>query len=123
GLELLRVAIEEQKGGGTTLAVCMADIDKFKAINDRFGHQVGDQVLRKVTATIVGSLRSEDLVCRYGGDEFLLAIQDTSCERLSEIVKRVAQRVGEAPVRTRSGDVPVTLSIGVALSGCGSNET
>ena len=93
----------------------MLDVDRFKEINDTSGHQVGDQVLRKVAATLVSNVRDGDSVCRYGGDEFLLILQKTSKDEVDQITERIRQRISEFPMKTKSGQIPVSISTGVAL--------
>ena len=62
------------------LTVAMVDIDNFKTINDTYGHLYGDYVLKRIVRTIIGNLRQNDIVGRYGGDEFLIILRDTSRE-------------------------------------------
>ncbi len=113
--ELLALAVEQAEGEDTTLAVVMLDLDRFKEINDTAGHQVGDQVLRKVAAALVSNVRDGDAVCRYGGDEFLIILQHTSREEAERITGRIGQRIGEFPLKTKTGEVAITISAGLAL--------
>ena len=115
GIELLgeMLALSESERRG--LAVCMIDLDRFKAINDDLGHQAGDQVLRKVTGLIIGCLRSDDVICRFGGDEFLLVLNDIRREELEAICERIRERVREFPIKTRKGPAKMTVTIGAAL--------
>ena len=113
--ELLAVAMEQAEGDDSALALCMLDVDRFKEINDTSGHQVGDQVLRKVAATLVSNVRDGDSVCRYGGDEFLLILQKTSKDEVDQITERIRQRIGEFPMKTKSGQIAVSVSTGLAL--------
>lgn len=92
------------------LSVLFADLDGFKGINDALGHHVGDAVLRKVSGLINSSIRDTDVAARYGGDEFLVLMPDTTLPQ----AKRVAQRLQEAVAQwTRSGNVNLSLSIGM----------
>jgi diguanylate cyclase (GGDEF)-like protein len=113
--ELLSFAVGQADEEGTMLAVCMLDVDRFKEINDSAGHPVGDQVLRRIAATLVSNVRDGDAVCRYGGDEFLIIFQKTNREEVERITERIRQRVGEFPMRTKSGELSVTVSTGTAL--------
>lgn len=119
--ELLALAVEQAARDDTGLAVCMLDVDRFKAINDGSGHQAGDQVLRKVAALLVSSVREGDAVCRFGGDEFLIILQRTSRVEVERIAARIRERVAEFPLATRRGSIPVNVSIGVALRSPGRN--
>ncbi len=112
--ELLALATAQAAEEKAGLAVCMIDVDRFKTINDSSGHQIGDQVLRKVAATLVSNVRDGDAVCRYGGDEFLVIFQRISAEEVERITTRVRQRMTEFPLRTKSGLVAVNISTGIA---------
>ena len=103
----------------TALAVLMIDVDHFKAINDRWGHLVGDQVLRALANTITRTIRKEDVFARYGGEEFAVlarAAQPVDAERLAE---RLRATIEGLRVPTANAILPITVSIGVAyLSEC-----
>ncbi|MDH3512037.1 MAG: sensor domain-containing diguanylate cyclase [Gammaproteobacteria bacterium] len=122
GLELLNEMLKLANRESRILSVCMLDLDRFKEVNDEFGHHTGDQVLRKVAALIIGCLRSDDIVCRYGGDEFLLVLAETGRDGLQSITERIRKRVSEFPIETREGPVRMTLSIGAAFHRFGRGE-
>ena len=113
--ELLAVAVEQSNRDDSALGVIMVDVVRFKDINDTCGHQVGDQVLRRVASTLVSSVREVDAVCRYGGDEFLIILQNTNREELERVTERLRERVGEVPMKARSGRVLVKITTGLAL--------
>ena len=96
------------------LCVIMADIDGFKEINDTVGHVLGDKVLVKVSALLMKNIRTSDVACRFGGDEFCLILPDCTLDegiRRAEMLRRVIERLGEdAEAKTDR----VTLSLGVA---------
>lgn len=115
GLSLLNGAMKESLKHDHTLGICLADIDNFKRVNDQFGHRVGDQVLRKVAGTIVASVRPQDLVCRYGGEEFLVIARDVNETECSAIGDRICKGIRKLPIRTRDQTVPATISVGIAM--------
>ena len=98
----------------TPLTLVVADVDKFKLINDVHGHSVGDQVLRIIAHRIQNSLREVDLACRWGGEEFLLMLPNTSAEAARPIIQRLRDELAEHPVETLAGKLPITLTFGIA---------
>ena len=105
------------RDGSQPLSCIMTDIDHFKSFNDRYGHAVGDQVLRAVSRNLGGGLRDVDLLCRYGGEEFCIILPGVGVEEACAIAERlraeVESRAGKS-VRTTQGIV-VTSSFGVAV--------
>ncbi len=101
----------ETAGSGNRQVCCvMVDIDHFKKVNDNHGHQMGDEVIRRVSEALVTEVRSKDNVCRYGGEEFCLVLQDTDVIGAANAAERMRARIA-APGFTR---VPVTASFGVS---------
>lgn len=100
----------------TPYAVIMADLDHFKRVNDTHGHDVGDQVLRELAGRLRESVRAEDQVSRWGGEEFLVLLQGAEGEAALRVAEKIRGRVGEAPFATTAGDLPITISLGVAVS-------
>jgi two-component system, cell cycle response regulator len=99
------------------MAVLVVDIDRFKSVNDRHGHEAGDAVLREVAGRMVGSVRLEDMVGRWGGEEFLVVLPNTAAEGAAELAERLRQVVADQPCRLPDGgSLPVTISIGCAAS-------
>ncbi|QEH34054.1 Response regulator PleD [Aquisphaera giovannonii] len=104
---------------GLGLAVLLADIDRFKLINDTHGHDAGDRVLRKVAAILRDSTRSEDLVARYGGEEFVLALPIGSAAHALERAERIRASLAASPLAIDGGAIPVTVSLGLAFRPAG----
>ena len=96
------------------LSVLMFDLDKFKAVNDQFGHLCGDYVLRELSNRIRHSVRREDLFARYGGEEFSLVLVETNKEQALEVAERLRQGVADKPFWFESMPIPVTVSVGLA---------
>ncbi|MCC5794303.1 MAG: sensor domain-containing diguanylate cyclase [Chromatiales bacterium] len=115
GLQFLEKAIEQASRERAALSICVLDCDHFKQINDRYGHPTGDKMLRKVAAGIVGNMRDSDLVCRLGGDEFMVIMRETDAPTARQAVSRLQDRLGEFPLRIdRSTSIPVEASAGTA---------
>ena len=98
-----------------SVGVLMVDIDRFKAINDAHGHQVGDEVLRAVAAAIVGAVREDDVPARYGGEEFAVLLRNPTIEVAVEVGERVRQAVAALDL-SRSGVGSVHVSVGAAVA-------
>ncbi len=96
-------------------AVLMADLDRFKAVNDQHGHEVGDEVLTILATRFTNTLRGGDRVARWGGEEFLLLIPNATEESAMAVAEKVRRAVAEPPFATSAGNLAVTLSLGVAL--------
>jgi diguanylate cyclase (GGDEF)-like protein len=113
--EFLEHEIHRARRRRRSVAVMMLDLDHFKRYNDTYGHSAGDQILRMVGETLLSSVRSEDLACRYGGEEFVIMLPE--CSLLQAVVRgdEIRKRLKELPVE-RSGEFrePITVSIGVA---------
>lgn len=97
------------------LSLVVLDLDHFKTVNDTYGHDVGDQVLRQVAETIQGGLRREEVFARYGGEEFVLLMRDTSLADAMRGAERIRALVQRDPIALEDGGVvPITASVGVA---------
>ena len=103
----------------STPAVIMIDIDHFKSVNDTYGHPVGDQVIRGLAWLLKGRLRSSDLIGRYGGEEFLMALTNVSPEQARQVIDRIREDFSALPHAHPTGALFATFSAGIA-SGEGS---
>jgi diguanylate cyclase (GGDEF)-like protein/excisionase family DNA binding protein len=110
-LGALIVAATEQGDDAEPMALLMMDLDQFKAYNDRLGHPAGDALLTAVGQAIQRSLRTDDRVYRYGGDEFALVLRGADAGIAGMVAERVRGAVGDL---TRSEPTPVTISVGIA---------
>ena len=108
--ELLRAQRE-----GTAVGILLADLDHFKNVNDVYGHLAGDAVLREVAQRINAAVRTYDAVGRYGGEEFLIVLSGVEAEPILH-ADRIRALVSAEPVITQEGSIPVTLSLGAAVS-------
>jgi diguanylate cyclase (GGDEF)-like protein len=99
---------------GATFAMLMLDIDRFKLVNDNFGHPAGDEALRVLTAVLVATCRASDVVGRYGGDEFLTILTDTDEAHALTVAERIRHDLAVAVLEFEGARIPLTASIGVA---------
>ena len=95
----------------TSVSAIMLDLDHFKMVNDQHGHAAGDAVLREVATAIVSCLRSVDVACRYGGEEFAIILPDCSVANAAAKAEQIRSRINE---RTTASGLAVTVSLGVA---------
>jgi len=99
----------------------MIDVDRFKSINDRYGHAVGDEVLRLLANHLRSNLRAADILGRYGGEEFVVLMPETDLETARETARRLLAQTHQLTLDTRLGAVGFTISIGVAALQPGSD--
>ena len=100
------------------MAALLIDIDHFKRVNDTFGHDVGDEVLREFAVRLATNVRAIDLACRLGGEEFVVLMPDTGVDAAHRVAERLRLHVSGAPFRVAGAPEPlaVTVSIGVAAT-------
>ena len=116
GLEALAQAARVAAHGGPAVGAMMIDLDHFKQVNDRHGHQVGDDVLRAAGGAIAAGMRDRDIVMRYGGEEFLVAIADADECKLVALAERISHRIRALTVPDGAGGtVALTTSVGLSL--------
>ena len=118
-LNQIGVLAERSASQGIGLAVLMLDIDHFKQINDSYGHLAGDDVLRQVAAVIRESTRSEDLVARFGGEEFVVVLPVSVPDLAADRAERIRSNLAERTVMAEGTGIRVTASIGLAFAPAG----
>jgi diguanylate cyclase (GGDEF)-like protein len=99
----------------STMGVLMCDLDFFKQVNDEYGHDVGDQVLKTLAVIIQEAVRGSDIVIRYGGEEFLILLMDCEIEKAIEVAEKIRTAVEEQLFRVDDISIRKTLSIGVSI--------
>lgn len=101
---------------GTPLSILVIDVDKFKQINDTWGHNTGDEILRRVSQVFYDNVRSSDYVFRYGGDEFIIVLTESTAHDTLRTAERIRSRVEKTKVKAPNGeDIMLSLSIGAAM--------
>lgn len=112
----MKLLIDRATARGRPLSVCITDIDRFKLVNDTYGHDAGDAVLREFASRVRSAVRGADLACRYGGEEFVLVMPDTPGEMAASVAERLRRIIEQEPFRIPGMDVflSITASLGIA---------
>ncbi len=112
----LGTLVEQAASRGKPLSLLVIDIDYFKSVNDSFGHDVGDDVLREFATRVRKSIRGIDLACRYGGEEFVVVMPDTDMAVAAVVAERIRRRIAseQFQISQGAGALDVTISIGLA---------
>lgn len=105
--------LQRARRQGSALAVVLADIDHFKLVNDRYGHDAGDRVIRHVSQSMREQLRAGDLIGRWGGEEFILLLPGCDPAGAARLCERMRQHVAQSPCDVGGQHIPVTVSFGV----------
>ena len=112
----LQSRLSEQDRYGWTCAALFMDLDGFKSINDAYGHAMGDEVLKVTAKTLAASVRSFDLVGRWGGEEFVAVLTRVQRHDAQVVAERCRELLAQSSVRTTEKPIPITISIGGTLS-------
>lgn len=112
-----RVEYEQKRfqRSGKNFVVIMCDIDDFKEINDKFGHDAGDHILKSLAQLIRISVREQDAFGRWGGEEFLLLLPETDIEGGVIVAEKIRKNISVTPINYSEEEIPVTMTFGVAL--------
>jgi diguanylate cyclase (GGDEF)-like protein len=116
GANRLRAELKRAQRTGASTAVLMLDLDRFKAINDRYGHATGDAVLTAVGRTLNKTLRASDSRSRWGGEEFLIVLPETDLKRAQAAAHGILRNIASTTVSTETGSVGTTVSIGLTIA-------
>ncbi len=120
---VLAQEFERTRRTGQPTALIMLDLDYFKKVNDEWGHEGGNQVLRQVASIMIQLLRRIDIPCRYGGEEFALLLPGTHLPRAVQAAERLRQAIASAAIDFEGKLIPVTASMGVGVYMRNSNLT
>ena len=112
----LNAKLAESQRYGWTFGIAFIDIDHFKMVNDTYGHDVGDEVLKMVTRTLVNNSRLFDVVGRWGGEEFIVLITHVTKDKLYPIVNRYRALIAQSRLSINSNIIQVTISIGATIA-------
>lgn len=107
--------LQQQPDAFLPLGIIMCDIDHFKLFNDRYGHDVGDEVLKVVARLFKQKLRQQDIACRIGGEEFLLFLPHTDRQQSLNVAEKIRRQLADEPFRVEQGVEQITASFGVVV--------
>ncbi|MBD3894546.1 diguanylate cyclase [Halomonas sp. ML-15] len=117
-----RLEFARAQRNGTPLSLLCLDIDHFKTVNDAYGHQAGDQVLKQVALSMEENLRPTDLLARVGGEEFQVLLPDTDIEQAGKIAERIRSALYDLEIKLKDRVVKITVSVGCAERGRDGND-
>ena len=123
GIERMEEEISRHERSGAPLSCLMLDIDHFKTVNDTYGHLAGDHALTTVTEVLTLSTRRHDIVCRYGGEEFMILLPEASLVSAIAVAEKIKTKVSEKVVFFDGQAFTLTISTGVALMNNGSDDS
>jgi len=113
--EYVNILVSSAQRKGTKIGIMMCDIDHFKRVNDQYGHETGDKVLREIATVMKSAIRASDLAVRYGGEEFLLILNDVDPEEVINIAERTRRKVEVHKIEMGGKSLSKTISIGVSV--------
>ncbi len=120
-MERLREETAMVAAGGATYAIAMIDVDHFKSVNDRYGHEVGDRVLVEMAQALAARLKGDELCARWGGEEFVLILPGMTLREASALAEGVQQHLRSVPLVVADQELWLTISIGVSQYMAGEN--
>jgi len=115
-MDLLGRELARSRREHVSTSILMCDLDHFKSVNDTYGHLAGDDVLKETAKRLLSSVRSYDLVGRYGGEEFLVILNNCNPAYALARAEQICKTIAQKPAQTSSGAVPITMSLGLLVS-------
>ena len=112
---VLQAEMDRSKRSGIPTSLVMIDLDFFKSINDTHGHEIGNLVLKHVADILTAELRTTDVVCRYGGEEFAVIFPETDLNLAVKVADRIRELIADTPVNCEAGEIYVTASMGASV--------
>ena len=121
----LKILFERATVRGRPLSLCITDIDKFKSVNDTYGHDAGDEVLKEFAGRIRATVRGADLACRYGGEEFVIVMPDTTSEVAAQVAERLRSTIEDKPFTLKQAGLTlnITASLGISFNNPAGDST
>lgn len=121
-MSALENEMERTRRTGRNTAIIVLDLDHFKRVNDTWGHEAGNQVLRVTAQCLLSAIRRIDVACRFGGEEFVVILPNSDLTEAVKVAERIRSTIERTEVETEAGVIPVTASLGVDVYRADQNE-
>ncbi len=112
---VLQAEMDRSKRSGIPTSLVMVDIDHFKSVNDTYGHETGNLTLKYLAEILRSEVRTTDIVCRYGGEEFAMIFPETHLNLAVKVADRIREQVAKRPIAIDDGEVQITVSMGASV--------
>ena len=113
---MLQAEMDRTKRSGIPTSLAMVDLDHFKRVNDKYGHEVGNLALQHLAGILMAEVRTTDIVCRYGGEEFAMIFPETHLNLAVKVAERIRQEIANTPIETEEhGEITITASMGLSV--------
>ena len=112
---MLQAEMDRSKRSGIPTSLVMVDLDHFKRVNDKYGHEVGNQALQHLADILMSEVRTTDIVCRYGGEEFAMIFPETHLNLAVKVADRIRLQIAGLPMPIDDGEISLTASMGISV--------
>jgi diguanylate cyclase (GGDEF)-like protein len=112
---ILRAEMDRSKRSGIPTSLVMVDIDHFKSVNDEYGHEAGNLALKHLAEILRNEVRTTDIVCRYGGEEFAMVFPETHLNLAVKVADRIRELIANSPIPLEEGEINLTASMGASV--------
>jgi len=112
---VLQAEMDRSKRSGIPTSLVMVDVDHFKAINDNYGHEAGNLALKSLADILSGEVRTTDIVCRYGGEEFAMIFPETHLNLAVKVADRIRKQISSEPIAVDGDEIKLTVSMGASV--------
>lgn len=112
---VLQAEMDRSKRSGIPTSLVLVDADHFKDVNDNYGHEIGNQALNHIAHILKNEVRTTDIVCRYGGEEFAMIFPETHLNLAVKVADRIREKIANSPVKVDRGKINLTASMGASV--------
>jgi diguanylate cyclase (GGDEF)-like protein len=112
---VLQAEMDRSKRSGIPTSLVMVDVDHFKAVNDTHGHEFGNLALQHIAEILSNEVRTTDIVCRYGGEEFAMVFPETHLNLAVKVADRIREKIANSPVKSGENKIKITASMGASV--------